>query len=90
MQQAANKHGITLHSLRKTYAYLLKTQGIHVTTAQKLLGHSDPVLTMKVYTLVKDSEIDEAGSQLLNFLAGFGNIPGAPIVKQTSPAQSST
>lgn len=64
MQQAANRHGINLHSLRKTYAYLLKTQGVHVTTAQRLLGHADPVLTMKVYTLVKDSEIDDVGELL--------------------------
>jgi len=64
LQGAANRHGITVHSLRKTYAYLLKTQGIHVTTAQRLLGHSDPVLTMKIYTGVLDSEIDEAGDVL--------------------------
>jgi integrase len=64
LQKAANTHGITVHSLRKTYAYLLKTQGIHVTTAQRLLGHSDPVLTMKIYTGVLDSEIDEAGEVL--------------------------
>lgn len=64
LQKAANRHGITVHSLRKTYAYLLKTQGIHVTTAQRLLGHSDPVLTMKIYTGVLDSEIDEAGDVL--------------------------
>jgi len=42
----------------------LKTQGIHVTTAQRLLGHSDPVLTMKIYTGVLDSEIDDAGQAL--------------------------
>jgi integrase len=35
-----------------------------VTTAQRLLGHSDPVLTMKIYTGVLDSEIDEAGDVL--------------------------
>ena len=64
LQKAVNKHGISLHSLRKTYAYLLKTQGIHVTTAQRLLGHSDPVLTMKIYTGVLDSEIDEAAIRL--------------------------
>jgi integrase len=64
LQKAANTHGITVHSLRKTYAYLLKTQGIHVTTAQRLLGHSDPVLTMKIYTGVLDSEIDQAGEVL--------------------------
>lgn len=64
LQKAVNAHGITVHSLRKTYAYLLKKQGIHVTTAQRLLGHSDPVLTMKIYTGVLDSEIDEAGDLL--------------------------
>ena len=64
LQRAVNRHGITVHSLRKTYAYLLKTQGIHVTTAQRLLGHSDPVLTLKIYTGVLDSEIEDAGAAL--------------------------
>ena len=68
LQQAVNRHGITVHSLRKTYAYLLKTEGIHVTTAQRLLGHADPVLTLKIYTAVRDSEIDDAGQILQNFL----------------------
>ena len=68
LQRTVNRHGITVHSLRRSYAYLLKTQGIHVTTAQKLLGHSDPMMTLKVYTSVLDSEIDEAGAQLSNFL----------------------
>jgi integrase len=63
-RKAVNKHGIAVHSLRRTYAYLLKTQGIHVTTAQKLLGHSDPMMTLKVYTSVLDSEIDDAGDNL--------------------------
>ena len=68
MQKCANKHGVTVHSFRRTYAYLLKTQGIHVTTAQKLLGHSDPMMTLRVYTSVLDSEIDDAGVLLGNFL----------------------
>ena len=73
MQKCANRHGVTVHSFRRTYAYLLKTQGIHVTTAQKLLGHSDPLMTLKVYTSVLDSEIDEAGIRLLNFVSPIGN-----------------
>ena len=64
LRKAVNKHGINVHSLRRTYAYLLKTQGVHVTTAQKLLGHSDPMMTLKVYTSVLDSEIDYAGELL--------------------------
>jgi hypothetical protein len=39
-----------------------------VTTAQKLLGHSDPKITLSVYTRVLDTEIDEAGV-VLNMLA---------------------
>ena len=69
MQKCANLHGVTVHSFRRTYAYLLKTQGVHVTTAQRLLGHSDPMMTLKVYTSVLDSEIDDAGDILLRAMA---------------------
>jgi integrase len=68
LQKCANLHGVTVHSFRRSYAYLLKTQKIHVTTAQKLLGHSDPMMTLKVYTSVLDNEIDEAGDILGSFL----------------------
>ena len=64
IRKAAGAHGVTVHSFRRTYAYLLKTQGIHVTTAQKLMGHSDPMMTLKVYTSVLDDEIDAAGELL--------------------------
>lgn len=62
--------GVTIHSLRHTYAYILKQQGVHVTTAQRLLGHSDPRVTMNVYTQVLDSEIDDVGL-LLSKAAGY-------------------
>jgi integrase len=61
LRKALKPHGITIHSLRHTYAYILKSQGIHVTTAQKLLGHSDPKITLSVYTRVLDTEIDDVG-----------------------------
>ena len=61
LRKALQPYGITIHSLRHTYAYILKSQGIHVTTAQKLLGHSDPKITLSVYTRVLDTEIDDAG-----------------------------
>jgi integrase len=53
-----------IHSLRKTYAYFLKTNNVHVTIAAKFLGHSDPMVTLKIYTMVRDTEIDEVGNQL--------------------------
>jgi hypothetical protein len=63
-------YGVDIHSLRHTYAYLLKQQGVHVTTAQRLLGHSDPRVTMGIYTQVLDNEIDDVGL-LLAKAAGF-------------------
>lgn len=68
LRKVLKPHGITIHSLRHTYAYLLKSQGVHVTTAQKLLGHSDPKITLAVYTRVLDTEIDDVGI-VLNELA---------------------
>ncbi len=64
LRKALAPYGITIHSLRHTYAYILKKQGIHVTTAQRLLGHSDPKVTLSIYTRVLDNEIDDAGSIL--------------------------
>ena len=64
LRKALAPHGVTIHSLRHTYAYILKKQGIHVTTAQRLLGHSDPKITLSIYTRVLDNEIDDAGSVL--------------------------
>lgn len=68
LRKVLHPHGISIHSLRHTYAYVLKRQGIHVTTAQRLLGHSDPKITLAVYTRVLDSELDEAGTVLKKML----------------------
>jgi integrase len=59
-----DKHEVNIHSLRKTYAYILKRNGIHVTTAQKLMGHASPMVTMRIYTAVLSEEIVEAGDIL--------------------------
>ena len=70
LRKVLKPYGVDIHSLRHTYAYLLKQQGVHVTTAQRLLGHSDPRVTMGIYTQVLDSEIDDVGS-LLSKVSGF-------------------
>jgi len=64
------KHGAHIHSLRHTYAYLLKTSGVHVTTAQKLMGHADPGVTLGIYTRFRDEEIDNAGAAIMDSLRG--------------------
>ena len=66
--KALAPYGVTVHSLRKTYAYMLKNSDIHVTTASKLMGHSNPMVTLKIYTQVLDEEIDKSGVILKNFL----------------------
>ena len=67
--KALRPYGVTVHSLRKTYAYMLKQANVHVTTAAKLLGHSNPLVTMKIYTQVLDDETSKAGVEMLKYLA---------------------
>ena len=58
--RALKPYGVTVHSLRKTYAYTLKSANVHVTTAAKLMGHSNPMITLNIYTQVRDDEIGES------------------------------
>jgi integrase len=67
IRRVLHGHGIHIHSLRHTYAYLLKSSGVHVTTAQRLMGHSDPKITLGIYTQFRDEEIDAAGSLIRKF-----------------------
>ena len=62
--RALRAHGVTVHSLRKTYAYSLKSADVHVTTAAKLMGHSNPMVTLRIYTAVLDEEIEKSGEAL--------------------------
>ena len=66
--QALRPYGVTVHSLRKTYAYNLKEAGVHVTTAAKLMGHSNPMVTLKIYTQVRDIEIAQSGEQISKYI----------------------
>lgn len=84
LRKALAPHGITIHSLRHTYAYILKKQGIHVTTAQRLLGHSDPKITLSVYTRVLDNEIDDAGSVLTLMVKKAHSLEMSELIKRPS------
>lgn len=66
--QALKPYGVTVHSLRRTYAYLLKKSRVHVTTASQHMGHSNPMMTLKVYTEVLDEEIDTTRDALSEYL----------------------
>jgi integrase len=64
LRRALEPYGVTIHSLRKTYAYFLKSNDVHVTTAAKFMGHSNPLVTLKIYTLVRDNEVVDVGKSI--------------------------
>lgn len=68
LAKALAPYGVTVHSLRKTYAYTLKSSNVHVTTASKLMGHANPMVTLKIYTQVLDDEIDKSGLAIAEYL----------------------
>jgi integrase len=47
--------GFTIHSLRHTFATTLAEKGVHPSTAQKMLGHSDIRMTLAIYTHATDA-----------------------------------
>jgi integrase len=69
LRKALEPYGVNIHSLRKTYAYFLKSNDVHVTTAAKFMGHSNPLVTLKIYTLVRDNEVIDVGNAMRQRLA---------------------
>jgi hypothetical protein len=56
--------GFTIHSLRHTFATTLAAKGVHPSTAQKMLGHSDIRMTLAIYTHATDGMQDYATAAL--------------------------
>jgi integrase len=56
--------GFTVHSLRHTFATTLADKGVHPSTAQKMLGHSDVRMTLAIYTHATDGMQDAATDAL--------------------------
>lgn len=48
---------LDFHSLRSAFAVLLEHGGVNLTTAQKLMRHSSPLLTANVYQCLEFSEL---------------------------------
>lgn len=74
-----DRAGVTIHSLRKTYAHSLKTAGVHPQVAQKLLGHASITMTLDLYTDVLPDELNDAGTllrQQLRITKGSGECAG--------------
>ena len=56
--------GFTIHSLRHTFATTLAEKGVHPSTAQKMLGHSDIRMTLTIYTRTTEGMQDSATAAL--------------------------
>jgi integrase len=72
---------IRWHDLRHTTASLLKSAGVHLVDAQRILRHSDPRITQEVYTHVDLDQLRSAVNRMPlridNFPANVdGNVDG--------------
>ena len=66
LRREVAEHGAHIHSLRHTDAYPLKTSGVNLTTAQRLMGHTNQGVTLGIYTRFRDEEIDNAGAAIMD------------------------
>jgi integrase len=66
---AAEVKRLTLHKLRHTFASLLIARSVPIPKVSNLLGHRDPVITLKVYAhFVEDkrNDVQELASSILS------------------------
>lgn len=56
--------GVTIHSLRHTYASFAITQGADVKTLQMQLGHSSPSITLNTYTALWPERLDDVADAI--------------------------
>lgn len=66
----ANLSGVTIHSLRHTYATLLLEAGEHPKVVQELLGHSSITMTLDTYSKVVPGLKERAVEKLGGLLKG--------------------
>ena len=60
---------IDVHSLRKTFGTMLARAGVPLTTTQRLMRHSTPILTAQLYIDVDPLDMMQALGQLPVFSA---------------------
>jgi integrase len=64
---------VSLHSLRHSFASILLMNGTVITEVQKLMGHSDPNVTLKVYSHFLPDRESNSVQTLAKSLVGFGD-----------------
>lgn len=63
-----NLYGMTARNFRTTFATMAVAAGVDIRTTQALMGHSDPKMTLKVYTKVEQTRLPAAINQISSFL----------------------
>lgn len=62
---------MTLHTLRHTFASNLIASGCDVVTVQRALGHSQPSITLNVYSHLWPSAEDRTRAATASFMASL-------------------
>lgn len=62
--EAIGEPDLTPHSLRHTCASLAVSSGANVLSVARMLGHSDPSVTLRIYADLFDSDLDAVGDAL--------------------------
>jgi len=66
-RKGADGRSLDVHSLRKTFGTMLARAGVPLTTVQRLMRHSTPILTAKLYIDVDPVDMMQAVEQLPAF-----------------------
>jgi len=62
-------YGMTAINFRTTFATMAIASGVDIRTTQALMGHSDPKMTLKVYTKLEQTRLPAAMNQISSFLS---------------------
>ena len=80
LRPAAERAGIakhiTWHSFRHTFSTLLVGNGEDVKTAQSLLRHANPNITLGIYTHAIDQKKRSAQSKVVQMMVPKGKLDG--------------
>lgn len=62
-------YGMTAINFRTTFCTMMVASGVDIKTAQALMGHATPEMTLKVYAKQEESRIPDAIEKVSDFLA---------------------
>ncbi|MGZ5092997.1 MAG: tyrosine-type recombinase/integrase [Burkholderiales bacterium] len=79
------RKGLSLHSLRHTFATILISKGVNIKLVSIMLGHSDAAITLKIYN-ARDEERPAPGRQSDGRVLQRGRIAGVKSCARHSSA----